>query len=221
MMADYSKSPFLPYFKNSGLLTTRKKSEQNNFLSPFDIAEYYSGKIQSTVDCLSEDYNPFEDKIYTDFMQGIEFSSIEEIEDYIMNKITNTINFIYHKSSIYPDFHIIINRWCNLISAKTRYGAGNVAFVSKYGLEILQQTNAFTETENKETIGRWRLVGLLNNCIKIYLGEHLPEDTVYVVGAFDKPGHANVIEHDSKLYLVTLPEHEMNYYTKIQIVNGY
>ena len=212
MLTDYSKSPFLPYFKDIGQLTVtvRDVFENNSYINCNDIAQNYHKERYIT------------EHHYIRALNGDFVNSVDEAEDIILSKIeikSTSIMYYAYAGSDDPSYNLLlfVNDACNKIASSNLTLPGNVILIGKKGLDILQSSTLFDRNEKLEIIGRWVFVGLLNKTIKIYLGTHLPEDTIYVVGAFDKPGHANIIEHNSALYLVTLIDYERNYYSKITI----
>ena len=79
---------------------------------------------------------------------------------------------------------VMINRTANLIAQRTRRGAGNWAVVSPTALTILQSatTSAFARTTEGtfEAPTNTKLVGTLNNAMKIYVNTYADNDDVIV-----------------------------------------
>ena len=81
---------------------------------------------------------------------------------------------------------VLINRTANLIAQRTRRGAGNFAVVSPFALTILQSatTSAFARTTEGtfEAPTNTKMVGTLNNSMKVYVDTYANDDTDVLVG---------------------------------------
>jgi hypothetical protein len=81
---------------------------------------------------------------------------------------------------------VVINRAANLIAQRTRRGAANWAVVSPEALTILQSatTSAFARTTEGtfEAPTNTKLVGTLNNAMKIYVDAYAATSTAVLVG---------------------------------------
>jgi hypothetical protein len=79
-----------------------------------------------------------------------------------------------------------INRVANLIAQRTRRGAGNWAVVSPFALTILQSatTSAFARTTEGsfEAPTNTKMVGTLNNAMKVYVDSYASDSTGVLVG---------------------------------------
>ena len=79
---------------------------------------------------------------------------------------------------------VLINRAANRIAQRTRRGAGNWAVVSPAVLTVLQSatTSAFARTTEGafEAPTNTKMVGTLNNAMKIYVNTYAADDTVLV-----------------------------------------
>ena len=79
-----------------------------------------------------------------------------------------------------------INRVSNLIAQRTRRGAGNWAVVSPFALTILQSatTSAFARTTEGtfEAPTNTKMVGTLNNAMKVYVNTYAADASDIVVG---------------------------------------
>ena len=79
-----------------------------------------------------------------------------------------------------------INRVSNLIAQRTRRGAGNWAVVSPFALTILQSatTSAFARTTEGtfEAPTNTKMVGTLNNAMKVYVNTYAADNANIVVG---------------------------------------
>jgi hypothetical protein len=79
-----------------------------------------------------------------------------------------------------------INRVSNLIAQRTRRGAGNWAVVSPFALTILQSatTSAFARTTEGafEAPTNTKMVGTLNNAMKVYVNTYAGDDSAVLIG---------------------------------------
>ena len=79
-----------------------------------------------------------------------------------------------------------INRVSNLIAQRTRRGAGNWAVVSPFALTILQSatTSAFARTTEGtfEAPTNTKMVGTLNNAMKVYVNTYAADDSAVLIG---------------------------------------
>ena len=79
-----------------------------------------------------------------------------------------------------------INRVSNLIAQRTRRGAGNWAVVSPFALTILQSatTSAFARTTEGafEAPTNTKMVGTLNNAMKVYVNTYAGDDAAVLIG---------------------------------------
>jgi hypothetical protein len=81
---------------------------------------------------------------------------------------------------------VLINRVANKIAQRTRRGAGNFAVVSPYALTVLQSatTSAFARTTEGafEAPTNTKMVGTLNNAMKVYVDSYAGDATPVLVG---------------------------------------
>jgi hypothetical protein len=79
-----------------------------------------------------------------------------------------------------------INRVSNLIAQRTRRGAGNWAVVSPFALTILQSatTSAFARTTEGtfEAPTNTKMVGTLNNAMKVYVNTYAADNAAVLIG---------------------------------------
>src|SRR6056300_539944 len=79
-----------------------------------------------------------------------------------------------------------INRVSNLIAQRTRRGAGNWAVVSPFALTILQSatTSAFARTTEGtfEAPTNTKMVGTLNNAMKVYVNTYAADNSPVLIG---------------------------------------
>ena len=81
---------------------------------------------------------------------------------------------------------VMVNRAANIIAQRTRRGAGNFAVVSPLTLTILQSatTSAFARTTEGtfEAPTNTKMVGTLNNSMKIYVDTYATDDKEILIG---------------------------------------
>ena len=81
---------------------------------------------------------------------------------------------------------VMINRVSNLIAQRTRRGAGNWAVVSPFALTILQSatTSAFARTTEGtfEAPTNTKMVGTLNNAMKVYVNTYASDSAPVLIG---------------------------------------
>ncbi len=81
---------------------------------------------------------------------------------------------------------VLINQQANLVAARTRRGAANWAVVSPQALTILQSatTSSFARTTEGtfEAPTNTKLVGTLNNSMKVYVDQYAADDTAVLIG---------------------------------------
>jgi len=79
-----------------------------------------------------------------------------------------------------------VNRVANLIAQRTRRGAGNYAVVSPFALTILQSatTSAFARTTEGtfEAPTNTKMVGTLNNAMKVYVDSYAADSEAVLIG---------------------------------------
>lgn len=105
---------------------------------------------------------------------------VEEIE--VVNELADVGCSKIHKDQI----PIVLNRKANIIAARSRRGAGNIALVGKNVVDLLR-TNIGTHITEGEKIGEWTEIGFINSCITLYTGASIPDDEVFV--AYVGSGH--------------------------------
>ena len=102
-------------------------------------------------------------------------------ETYNQAAVSGTATFVGDEHAALA---VQINRVANLIAQRTRRGAGNWAVVSPFALTILQSatTSAFARTTEGtfEAPTNTKMVGTLNNAMKIYVNTYASSDDVLV-----------------------------------------
>jgi len=102
-------------------------------------------------------------------------------DTYAQNAVSGTATFVGDEHAALA---VLINRAANRIAQRTRRGAGNWAVVSPTVLTILQSatTSAFARTTEGafEAPTNTKLVGTLNNAMKVYVNTYASGDDVLI-----------------------------------------
>ena len=105
------------------------------------------------------------------------------VETYDQAAVSGTATFVGDEHAALA---VQINRAANLIAQRTRRGAGNWAVVSPFALTILQSatTTAFARTTEGsfEAPTNTKMVGTLNNAMKVYVNTYAGDDANVLVG---------------------------------------
>ncbi len=105
------------------------------------------------------------------------------VETFDQTAVSGTATFVGDEHAALA---VQINRAANLIAQRTRRGAGNYAVVSPFALTILQSatTSAFARTTEGtfEAPTNTKLVGTLNNAMKVYVNTYASDDTAVLIG---------------------------------------
>ena len=105
------------------------------------------------------------------------------VETYDQSAVSGTATFVGDEHAALA---VLINRAANLIAQRTRRGAGNYAVVSPFALTILQSatTSAFARTTEGafEAPTNTKLVGTLNNAMKVYVNTYAADNANVIVG---------------------------------------
>ena len=108
-------------------------------------------------------------------------ASVEETYD--QSLVSGTATFVGDEHAALA---VQINRASNLIAQRTRRGAGNWAVVSPFALTILQSatTSAFARTTEGsfEAPTNTKMVGTLNNAMKVYVNTYAADASDILVG---------------------------------------
>jgi hypothetical protein len=106
-----------------------------------------------------------------------------EIETYDQAAVSGTATFVGDEHAALA---VQINRVSNLIAQRTRRGAGNWAVVSPFALTILQSatTSAFARTTEGtfEAPTNTKMVGTLNNAMKVYVNTYSQDSAPVLIG---------------------------------------
>ena len=104
-------------------------------------------------------------------------------ETYDQTAVSGTATFVGDEHAALA---VQINRVSNLIAQRTRRGAGNWAVVSPFALTILQSatTSAFARTTEGtfEAPTNTKMVGTLNNAMKVYVNTYAADNAPVLVG---------------------------------------
>ena len=105
------------------------------------------------------------------------------VETYDQAGVSGTATFVGDEHAALA---VQINRAANLIAQRTRRGAGNFAVVSPFALTILQSatTSAFARTTEGafEAPTNTKMVGTLNNAMRVYVDTYASDTTDVLVG---------------------------------------
>ena len=113
-----------------------------------------------------------------------------------LNSLAGTAGSVYNQATVsgtatfVGDEHaalaVLINREANKIAQRTRRGAGNWAVVSPFALTILQSatTSAFARTTEGtfEAPTNTKMVGTLNNAMKVYVNTYAADSSDILIG---------------------------------------
>ena len=104
-------------------------------------------------------------------------------ENYDQTAVSGTATFVGDEHAALA---VQINRVSNLIAQRTRRGAGNWAVVSPFALTILQSatTSAFARTTEGtfEAPTNTKMVGTLNNAMKVYVNTYAADTAPVLIG---------------------------------------
>ena len=104
-------------------------------------------------------------------------------ETYDQQAVSGTATFVGDEHAALA---VQINRVSNLIAQRTRRGAGNWAVVSPFALTILQSatTSAFARTTEGtfEAPTNTKMVGTLNNAMKVYVNTYSADGSAVLIG---------------------------------------
>jgi hypothetical protein len=104
-------------------------------------------------------------------------------ETYNQGAVSGTATFVGDEHAALA---VQINRVSNLIAQRTRRGAGNWAVVSPFALTILQSatTSAFARTTEGsfEAPTNTKMVGTLNNAMKVYVNTYAADNAPVLIG---------------------------------------
>jgi hypothetical protein len=105
------------------------------------------------------------------------------VETYDQAAVSGTATFVGDEHAALA---VQINRASNLIAQRTRRGAGNWAVVSPFALTILQSatTSAFARTTEGsfEAPTNTKMVGTLNNAMRVYVDSYASDATAVLIG---------------------------------------
>jgi hypothetical protein len=105
------------------------------------------------------------------------------VSEYNQATVSGTATFVGDEHAALA---VLINRESNKIAQRTRRGAGNWAVVSPFALTILQSatTSAFARTTEGtfEAPTNTKMVGTLNNAMKVYVNTYAADSTDVLIG---------------------------------------
>ena len=105
------------------------------------------------------------------------------VSEYNQATVSGTATFVGDEHAALA---VLINRESNKIAQRTRRGAGNWAVVSPFALTILQSatTSAFARTTEGtfEAPTNTKMVGTLNNAMKVYVNTYSADSAAVLIG---------------------------------------
>ena len=160
---------------------TRKLSARWTFESAQDA------QAQHGIDVEAEVMAALAQEITAEIDQEV-LASLENLagaaaESYDQSSVSGTATFVGDEHAALA---VQINRVSNLIAQRTRRGAGNWAVVSPFALTILQSatTSAFARTTEGtfEAPTNTKMVGTLNNAMKVYVNTYANDTSPVLIG---------------------------------------
>jgi hypothetical protein len=143
---------------------------------------------------------------------GVSVRSVEQAEDILLRGLPVHTATCYPQIGPPPTFvgeeavplAILLNQCRGLIHARTRLVYGDTILLSAKALARINPVDGFQPILPEQRRGRWREVGRLNNTMRVFVGDHLADDQVFVAATKDD-NHALLIQSASGLHLVTNP----------------
>ena len=160
---------------------TRKLSARWTFESAQDAQAMHGIDVEAEVmAALAQEITA---EIDQEVLQSLRVLAGAPILTYDQANVSGTATFVGDEHAALA---VMINRVANIIAQRTRRGAGNFAVVSPLVLTILQSatTSAFARTTEGtfEAPTNTKLVGTLNNSMKIYVDTYATDDREVLVG---------------------------------------
>src|SRR6056297_1840416 len=122
-------------------------------------------------------------EIDQEVLQSLRALGGTEVQTYDQAAVSGTATFVGDEHAALA---VQINRASNVIAQRTRRGAGNWAVVSPFALTILQSatTSAFARTTEGtfEAPTNTKMVGTLNNAMKVYVNTYASDASPVLVG---------------------------------------
>jgi hypothetical protein len=122
-------------------------------------------------------------EIDQEILSSLDSLAGNNIETYDQSAVSGTATFVGDEHAALA---VQINRVANIIAQRTRRGAGNWAVVSPLALTILQSatTSAFARTTEGsfEAPTNTKMVGTLNNAMKVYVNTYAADSSAVLVG---------------------------------------
>ena len=159
---------------------TRKLSARWTFESAQDAQSQHGIDVEAEImAALSQEITAEIDQEVLASLRGLAGT----YETYNQAAVSGTATFVGDEHAALA---VQINRVANLIAQRTRRGAGNWAVVSPFALTILQSatTSAFARTTEGtfEAPTNTKMVGTLNNAMKVYVDSYAADSTAVLVG---------------------------------------
>jgi len=122
-------------------------------------------------------------EIDQEVLQSLRSLAGAAVQTYDQASVSGTATFVGDEHAALA---VQINRASNLIAQRTRRGAGNWAVVSPFALTILQSatTSAFARTTEGtfEAPTNTKMVGTLNNAMRVYVDTYAADSTSVLIG---------------------------------------
>jgi len=160
---------------------TRKLSARWTFEAAQDAQSQHSIDVEAEImAALAQEITA---EIDQEILASLRTLAGANVETYDQAAVSGTATFVGDEHAALA---VQINRASNLIAQRTRRGAGNFAVVSPFALTILQSatTSAFARTTEGtfEAPTNTKLVGTLNNAMRVYVDTYAGDGTGVLVG---------------------------------------
>ena len=160
---------------------TRKLSARWTFESAQDAQSQHGIDVEAEImAALAQEITA---EIDQEVLASLRTLSGAAVETYDQAGVSGTATFVGDEHAALA---VQINRASNLIAQRTRRGAGNFAVVSPFALTILQSatTSAFARTTEGtfEAPTNTKMVGTLNNAMRVYVDTNAGDGTAVLVG---------------------------------------
>ena len=160
---------------------TRKLSARWTFESAQDAQSQHGIDVEAEImAALAQEITA---EIDQEVLASLRTLSGAAVETYDQAGVSGTATFVGDEHAALA---VQINRASNLIAQRTRRGAGNFAVVSPFALTILQSatTSAFARTTEGtfEAPTNTKMVGTLNNAMRVYVDTYAGDGTAVLVG---------------------------------------
>jgi len=160
---------------------TRKLSARWTFESAQDAQSQHGIDVEAEImAALAQEITA---EIDQEVLASLNTLSGTAVQTYDQAAVSGTATFVGDEHAALA---VQINRAANLIAQRTRRGAGNWAVVSPFALTILQSatTSAFARTTEGsfEAPTNTKMVGTLNNAMKVYVNTYAADNAPVLIG---------------------------------------